>query len=159
MGALEVSLVGLAMLAGLLAVPVPGVPAPLVCWAAVLWWASATHTAAAWYLLAGSAVVLVAGQVLRRRAPGRGLRDSGVGRRDLVAAGVWGIAGFCVLPLAGAVLGFTGCLYARLRSRHGGPGAAAATRLAMRRAGFAVLAELLSCLVVAGAWVTVAAAG
>ncbi|WP_308292512.1 DUF456 domain-containing protein [Streptantibioticus ferralitis] len=69
------------MLAGLLAVLVPGLPGPLLCWAAVPWWASTVHTAPAWYVLFGSAVVLVVGQVLRWFAPGRRMRDAGCGTR------------------------------------------------------------------------------
>lgn len=159
MGSLELCLVGLAMLAGLLAVPAPGVPAPLVCWAVVLWWASATHTATAWYVLFGSAVVLALGQVLRWLAPGHRLRDSGIDRQNLVTACVCGIVGFFLLPVAGAPLGFTGALYVPLRAGRGGHRAGvAATRIAMRAVGLAVLAELFSCLVVAGAWLGAALA-
>jgi len=153
MGSLELCLVGLAMLGELLAVLGPGLPGPLVCWAVVLWWASAVHTALGWYVLFGSGVVLVLGQVGRWLAPGRRLHDAGISRQTLFSAGVCAIAGFFLLPVAGGVLGFTGGLYVQLRHRLGSHGAArAATWIAMRAVGLAVLAELLSCLVVAGGW-------
>ncbi|MDI5964219.1 DUF456 family protein [Streptantibioticus silvisoli] len=157
MGSLQLCLVGLAMLAGLLAVAVPGVPAPLVCWAVVLWWASAVHTATAWYVLFGSAVVLALGQVLRRLAPGRRLRDSGIDRQTLVTCVICGIGGFVVLPVVGGPLGFVAGMYAQSRPRGGGHRAAvAATRTAMRAVGLSVLAELFTCLLVAGAWLVAA---
>lgn len=157
MGSAQLSLVGLAMLAGLLAVLTPGVPGPLLCWAAVLWWASAVHTATAWYVLFGSAVVLVFGQVLKWLAPGHRLRDSGISRQTLFSSGVCGIVAFFVVPVAGGVLGFMGGLYAQLRHRLGSHAAArAATRVAMRAVGLAMLAELFSCLLVAGGWLTAA---
>ncbi len=160
MGSAELALVALAMLGGLLGVLVPGVPGPLVCWAAVLWWASAVHTATAWYVLFGSSAVLVLGQALKWLAPGRRLRDAGVSRQALFRSGVLAILGFFVVPVAGAPLGFVGGLYARERARLGGHGRAwAATRIAMRGVGLAVLAELFSCLLVAGAWLGAAVTG
>jgi uncharacterized protein len=158
MGSTQLSLVALAMLAGLIAVLTPGLPGPLVCWAAVLWWATAVHTPSAWYVLFGSAVVLALGQVLKWLAPGHRLRDSGISRQTLFSAGVCGIAGFFVVPVVGGVLGFVGGLYAQLRYRLGGHAAArAATRVAMRGIGLAVLAELFTCLLVAGGWATAVA--
>ncbi len=153
MGSAQLCLVGLAMLAGLLGVLTPGVPGPLVCWAAVLWWSSAVHTAAAWYVLFGSAAALLVGQVLKWLAPGRRLRHAGISRQTLFSSGVCAILGFFLVPVVGGVVGFVGALYAHLRSRLGGHRAAwTATRVAMRGVGLSVLAELLSCLVVAGAW-------
>jgi uncharacterized protein YqgC (DUF456 family) len=153
MGSAQLCLVGLAMLAGLLAVLAPGVPGPLLCWAAVLWWATAVHTAVAWYVLFGSAVVLALGQVLKWLAPGHRLRDAGISRQTLFSCGVCGILGFFLLPVVGGVLGFVGALYVHQRVRLGGRRTALlATRVAMRGIGLAVLAELFSCLVVAGGW-------
>ncbi|MEU1625999.1 DUF456 domain-containing protein [Streptomyces sp. NPDC020096] len=153
MATAQVWLVGLVMLAGLLAVLVPGLPGPLLCWAAVLWWASTVHTALAWYVLFGSAVVLVVGQVLKWFAPGRRMREAGITRQTLLLSGLYGIAGFFLLPVVGALLGFVGGIYGQERLRLGSHGAArAATRTAMRAVGLSVLAELLACLLVAGAW-------
>ncbi len=160
MGSAQLCLVGLAMLAGLLGVLTPGLPGPLVCWAAVLWWASAVHTALAWYVLFGSAVVLALGQVLKWLAPGHRLRDSGISRQTLFSSGVAAILAFFLVPVAGGVLGFVGGLYAQQRIRLGSHAAArASTRVAMRAVGLSVLAELFTCLLVAGAWLGAALLG
>ncbi len=160
MGSAQLCLVGLAMLAGLLGVLTPGLPGPLVCWAAVLWWATAVHTATAWYVLFGSAVVLAFGQVLKWLAPGHRLRDAGISRQTLFSSGVCAILAFFVLPVVGGVLGFVGGLYGQQRARLGSHAAAvAATRIAMRAVGLAVLAELFTCLLVAGAWLGAAVSG
>lgn len=157
MGSAQLCLVGLAMFAGLLGILSPGLPGPLLCWAAVLWWATSVHTATAWYVLSGSALVLLVGQVLKWLAPGHRLRDAGISRQTLASAGVCGIVGFFVVPVVGGVLGFVGGLYAQQRSRLGSDAAArASTRIAMRAVGFSVLAELFTCLLVAGAWLVAA---
>lgn len=153
MGSAQLCLVGLAMLAGLLGVLTPGVPGPLVCWAAVLWWSSAVHTATAWYVLFGSAVLLAFGQVLKWLMPGGRPGGSGISRQTLFSSGVCAIVGFFLVPVVGGVLGFVGGLYAQQRSRLGGHAPAwTATRVAMRAVGLSVLAELFTCLLVAGAW-------
>ena len=150
-------LVGFAMLAGLLGVLTPGVPGPLVCWAAVLWWASAVHTAIAWYVLFGSAVVLVAGQVLKMLAPGHRLRHSGISRQTLFSTGVCGIVGFFLVPVVGGPVGSSaGCTSSRGSAWAANSAAWTATRVAMRGVGLSVLAELFSCLLVAGVWLGVA---
>ncbi|MBY8885796.1 DUF456 domain-containing protein [Streptomyces sp. PTM05] len=153
MGTAQLCLVGLAMLAGLLAVLAPGLPGPLVCWAATLWWAGAVHTALAWYVLFGSAVVLAAGQAGKWLAPGRRAREAGITRQTLALAGVCAIAAFFAVPVLGAIPAFVGAIYAQERVRLGSHGAArVSTRRAMRAVGLSVLAELFSCLLVAGAW-------
>lgn len=160
MGSRELFLVGLAMLAGLLGVLTPGVPGPLVCWAAVLWWAAAVHTPIAWYVLAGSSAVLALGHLLRRLAPGRRLADSDAVRQTLATAGLYAIAGFFVLPVVGGLLGFAAALYAQQRARLGSRRAAvASTRVVLRAVGLAVLAELFTCLMVVGAWLGAVVAG
>jgi hypothetical protein len=70
-----------------------------------------------------------------------------------VYAGLGALAGFVVLPVVGAVPGFLGGIYLSERLRLGRHGEArAAVRTAMRSGGWSVLAELLACLLIAGAW-------
>jgi uncharacterized protein YqgC (DUF456 family) len=154
MGTAQTGLIGLVMLLGLVCVPVPGVPGTLLCWAAVLWWATSEHTSLTWGLLAGATALLAFTQVVLRLLPNRRIRDSGVSWRTVVNAGVTAIAGFFLLPVLGAVLGFVGYLYVTERVRLGGGHRSAwtATRTAMRAVGYSVLVELLSCLLVAGTW-------
>lgn len=158
MSTVQLCLVGLMMTAGLLGVLMPGMPGPLVCWAAVLWWASTLHTAFAWYVLFGTAAVLVVAQVVVVLMPARHMRDAGISRRTLFLGGISGIVGFFVVPVVGGVLGFVGGIYAQERSRLGTHRAARiSTRMAMRAIGASLLVELFACLLVAGTWFTVTA--
>lgn len=156
MGTAQTGLIGLVILLGLVCVPVPGVPGTLLCWAAVLWWATSEHTTLTWGVLAGATALLACVQVVLRLLPGRRIRDSGVTWRTVVDAGATAIAGFFLLPILGAILGFVGFLYVTERIRLGGGHRTAwtATRTAMRAVGNSVLAELLACLLVAGTWLS-----
>lgn len=154
MGTAQTGLIGVVMLLGLVCVPVPGVPGTLMCWAAVLWWATSEHTGLTWGVLAGATALLAVAQMVVWLLPGRRIRDSGVAWRTVVNAGAVAVAGFFLVPVLGAPLGFVGYLYASERVRLGGGHRAAwaATRTAMRAVGTSVLVELLACLLVAGTW-------
>ncbi|GGN44040.1 hypothetical protein GCM10012285_26260 [Streptomyces kronopolitis] len=68
--------------------------------------------------------------------------------------------GFFLVPVLGCPLGAVGGLYLLERVRLGGHGEAwASTRTALRATGLSVLVELFACLLVAGAWIGVVAAG
>jgi uncharacterized protein len=161
MGTAQVCLIGAVMLLGLVGVPAPGVPGTLLCWAAVLWWATREHTGLTWGVLAGATGLLAVAQVVVWLLPPRRIRDSGVNWRTVMCAGGAAIAGFAVLPVVGAVLGFTGAIYVTERTRLGGGHRAAwiATRRAMRAVGGSVLVELMACLLVAGVWLGAVVAG
>ncbi|WP_329173702.1 MULTISPECIES: DUF456 domain-containing protein [unclassified Streptomyces] len=154
MGTAQASLIGAVMLLGLIGITVPGVPGTLLCWAAVLWWATSEHTSLTWGVLAGATGLLAATQVVVWLLPSRRIRDSGVTWRTIVNAGGAAIAGFFLVPVLGAVLGFTGSIYVTERVRLGGGHRTAwtATRRAMRTVGGSVLVELLACLLVVGTW-------
>jgi hypothetical protein len=70
-----------------------------------------------------------------------------------VYAGTGALLGFVLIPVLGAIPGFMGGIYVGERLRLGGHGEArAALRTAMRSGGSSVLAELFTCLLIAGAW-------
>jgi hypothetical protein len=70
-----------------------------------------------------------------------------------VYAGCGAFLGFLLLPVLGAIPGFMGGVYLCERLRLGRHGEArAALRTAMRSGGWSVLAELFTCLLIAGAW-------
>ncbi|NUR38503.1 MAG: DUF456 domain-containing protein [Streptomyces sp.] len=153
MGVWDLLLVGLVLLLGLCGVLVPGVPGSWLVWAAVLWWALKDPRPLAWGVLVGATVVLFLSQVVRWALPPRRLRTSGATPRMAVYAGVGALLGFVLVPVVGAIPGFMGgvYLYERLRlGRHGE--ARAALRTVMRQGGSSVLAELFTCLLIAGAW-------
>ncbi|MBY8878441.1 DUF456 domain-containing protein [Actinacidiphila acidipaludis] len=154
MGTGQEVLIGAVMLLGLVGVSAPGVPGTLLCWAALLWWATLRHTGLNWAVLAVATGVLALGQVVVWLMPSRRIRDSGVSWRNVITAGAFGIAGFFLVPVIGGVLGFVGFLYVRERVRLGGGHrtAWAATRRAMRAVGGSVLVELMACLLVTGTW-------
>jgi uncharacterized protein YqgC (DUF456 family) len=160
MGTAQVCLIGAVMLLGLVGVPAPGVPGTLLCWAAVRWWATREHTSLTWGVLAAATGLLAVVQVVVWLLPPRRIRDSGVTWHTVLVAGSVAIAGFFLVPVLGAVLGFVGALYVSERVRLGGHRAAwTATRTAMRAVGGSVLLELLACLIVAGAWLGAVIAG
>jgi uncharacterized protein YqgC (DUF456 family) len=154
MGTAQTGLIGVVLLLGLVCVPVPGVPGTLLCWAAVLWWATSEHTGQTWAVLAAATGVLAVAQVVLWLLPNRRIRASGLAWRTVIDAGAVAIAGFFLVPVIGAVLGFVGYVYLSERVRLGGGHRAAwgATRTAMRAVGTSVLVELLACLLVAGTW-------
>ncbi|CAG7653819.1 DUF456 domain-containing protein [Actinacidiphila bryophytorum] len=160
MGTAQASLIGAVMLLGLVGVAVPGVPGMLLCWAAVLWWATSEHTSLTWGVLAGATGLLAVAQVVVWLLPARRIRDSGVTWRTVVDATAVAIAGFFLVPVIGAVIGFVGSIYVTERIRLGtGRAARSATRRAMRAVGGSVLVELFACLLVAGTWLFATIAG
>jgi uncharacterized protein YqgC (DUF456 family) len=161
MGTAQAGLIGAVMLLGLLGVAVPGVPGTLLCWAALLWWATSEHTGLTWGVLAGATGLLAVAQVVVRLLPARRIRDSGVTWRTVIDAGAVAIAGFFLVPVLGAIAGFVGSIYVTERVRLGGGHRTAwtATRRAMRTVGGSVLVELLACLMVTGTWLIATVAG
>ncbi|MCX4680447.1 DUF456 domain-containing protein [Streptomyces sp. NBC_01433] len=145
--------VGLVMLLGLVGVLAPGVPGQAIVWAAVLWWALADQTPAAWGVLIGATVVLLLNQALKPLLPPRRPGESGAPRKSLLIGGVAAIVGFFVLPVVGGIVGYVGAIYGAERLRLGSRGAGwASVRSVMRATGYSVLVELFACLLVAGAW-------
>ncbi|PWI14583.1 DUF456 domain-containing protein [Streptomyces sp. Act143] len=153
MGVWDLLLVGLVLLLGLCGVLVPGVPGSWLVWAAVLWWALKDPRPVAWWVLVGATVVLFLSQVVRWALPPRRLRTSGATPRMGVYAGVGAFLGFLLVPVLGAIPGFMGGVYLHERLRLGRHGeAVAALRTVMRAGGSSVLAELFTCLLIAGVW-------
>jgi uncharacterized protein YqgC (DUF456 family) len=160
MGVWDLLLVGAVLLLGLCGVLVPGVPGSWLVWAAILWWALKDPRPVSWWLLVGATVALLVSQVVRWALPPRQLRASGATPRMAVYAGAGALAGFFLLPVLGAIPGFMGGIYLCERLRLGRHGEAMASlRTAMRSGGSSVLAELLTCLLIAGAWLGAVLAG
>jgi hypothetical protein len=153
MGAWELLLVGLVIVAGLCGVLVPGVPGSWLVWAAVLWWALKDPQPVAWAVLVGATVVLLLSQVVRWALPPRRLGASGATPRMRGYAGAGAFLGFFLIPVVGALPGFMAGIYLHERLRLGRHGEAmAALRTVMRAGGSSVLAELFACQLIAGAW-------
>lgn len=153
MGFWQLLLVGLVMLLGLSGSLVPGLPGPLLVWAAVFWWAVTEQTPAAWWLTGASTALLVLNRAVQTLLLLRAHRRADIRRRPLLVAGGTATVGFFVLPVVGVVPGFLAGVYLWSRHRFGSHGAAvASTRRVMRAGGWKALTELSACLLVVGSW-------
>src|SRR5512139_1203063 len=100
------TLVGLAVLVGLVGIVVPVLPGTVLILGAVLVWAIEDGSATAWGVFAVAATMLVVGAVVKYAVPGRRLKATGVPQRTLLLGGALGVVGFFVVPVVGLVLGF-----------------------------------------------------
>jgi uncharacterized protein YqgC (DUF456 family) len=151
--------VGALMLVGLVGIVVPVLPGLLLVWIGVAVWATERQDATGWLLLAVATALALAGSALKYLLPGRRMRAHGVPGRTMVAGGLLGLVGFFVLPVVGLFLGFVLGVYLAERWRLGEHGHAwASTVVALRAAGWSMLIELLTGLLIAGAWVVTLAA-
>jgi uncharacterized protein len=107
----------LLIIAGLVGIVVPVLPGLLLVLGGVLLWAAMEGGAVAWGIFAVSALVAVAGYVLQYTLPGRRMRERGVSSSTLGLAVVFGIVGFFVVPVVGALLGFVLGIYVVESSR------------------------------------------
>ncbi|MFU8871229.1 DUF456 domain-containing protein [Micromonospora sp. SL4-19] len=146
---------GLAILAGLAGVVVPGLPALPLCWGGVLVWALFGGAGPGrWAVLAAATVVAVGGEVVKYLWPGRNLKRAGVPTSSLLAGAALGLIGFFVIPVVGLVLGFVAGVWGAERLRLGGNRLAwPATVQALKAVGLSILVELLAGLVIAALWV------
>src|SRR5919107_1086057 len=146
-------LVGLAILVGLVGIVVPVLPGSVLILGAILIWALEMATGTGWAVFAVAATVLVVGGVVKYALPGRRLQAVGVPNRSLVAGGLLGIVGFFVVPVVGLVLGFVLGVYLAERVRLGSwTLARPSTGHALRAAGWGILIELGTGLLMAATW-------
>ncbi|MEU2611537.1 DUF456 domain-containing protein [Micromonospora sp. NPDC007271] len=153
--AVVVLLAGLAILAGLAGVVVPGLPALPLCWGGVLVWALFGDAGPGrWVVLAGATVVAVGGGIVKYLWPGRSLKRAGVPASSLLAGAVLGLVGFFVIPVVGLVVGFVAGVWGAERLRLGDNRLAwPATVRALKAAGLSMLVEFLAGVVIAVLWV------
>ncbi len=144
---------GIMILAGLVGVVVPVLPALPLVWGGVLVWALGRNDAAGWATLLAATAIAAVGLVVKYLLPGRRLRASGVPLGSMLAGGALGVAGFFVVPVVGAVLGFVLGVYLAERVRVGAPAAWPSTRSALAAVGWSMAIELLAGLLVAATWV------
>ena len=148
-------LVGLAIAVGLVGVVVPVLPGVLLVWAAIAVWATERQDPTGWLVLAVVTCLLLIGQVAKYVLPGRRLGRAGVPARSTLAGAGLGLVGFFVVPVVGLPLGFVLGVYlverARLRSHEL---AWPSTKHALRAAGWSVLIELATAVLMAVTWLT-----
>lgn len=101
-----VALCAALLVIGMVGIVVPVLPGLLLTLAAVLIWAVSTGGTTAWVVFAVAAVIYAVGVVAQFLIPGRRLKAQGVGMGTLLAAVVFAIIGFFVIPVVGAIIGF-----------------------------------------------------
>jgi uncharacterized protein YqgC (DUF456 family) len=146
------TLVGLAVLVGLVGIVVPVLPGTVLILGAVLVWAIENGSATAWGVFAVSATLLVVGAVVKYAVPGRRLKATGVPQRSLLLGGALGVVGFFVVPVVGLVLGFVLGVYLAEAQRVGKDSAWPSTKHALRAVGLSLLIELAAGMLAALTW-------
>jgi len=148
-------IVGLVVVVGLVGIVVPVLPGLLLVWAAVAVWCTERQDATGWIVLAVVTVLALVGSALKYLLPGRRMRTEGVPTRTMVAGGALGLVGFFVVPVVGLFLGFVLGVYLAERRRLRQHDAAwASTVVALKAAGWSMLIELLTGLLIAATWLT-----
>lgn len=147
-----VVVIGVLILVGLAGILLPVLPGLLLITGAVTVWAVVEGGGVAW-TVAGLAVLLaLAGSVVKYLVPGRRLKDAGIPRSTLLLAGGLAIAGFFVIPVIGAAIGFVLGIYLAERRRLGPEPAWPSTRASVGAVGLSIGIELLAGLLIAGLW-------
>ncbi|MEE6280705.1 DUF456 domain-containing protein [Georgenia sp. MJ170] len=153
MGALGEVLVVAVVIIGIIGTVVQVVPGGgLLVLAAVLVWSFVTGGDVGLTVGIVAAVAVIGAEVGKYLLAGRYLGRGGVPARTLVIGAVVGIVGFFVIPVIGLPIGFVAGVYAaesvRLRDQRK---AWAATWLAMKATGLAILVELSGALIATAA--------
>ena len=146
------TLVGLAVLVGLVGIVVPVLPGTVLILGAVLVWAIEDGSAAAWGVFSVAATLLVVGAVVKYAVPGRRLKATGVPQRTLLLGGALGVVGFFVVPVVGLVLGFVLGVYLAEAQRVSKDSAWPSTKHALRAVGLSMLIELAAGMLAALTW-------
>jgi uncharacterized protein len=148
-------IVGLVVVVGLVGIIVPVLPGLLLVWAAVAVWCTERQDATGWIVLAVVTALALAGGALKYLLPGRRMRTQGVPTLTMVAGGALGLVGFFVVPVVGLFLGFVLGVYLAERRRLRQHDAAwASTIVALKAAGWSMVIELLTGLLIAATWLT-----
>jgi uncharacterized protein YqgC (DUF456 family) len=145
--------VGLIMAVGLVGIVVPLLPGLLLVWAAVVIWAAQSQSSAGWVVLGIATILAVSGSLLQYVLPGRRMARAGVTTSSTVAGVVLGIAGFFVIPLVGAFVGFALGIYLAERIKKGAHAAAwPSTKHALKAIALSMGIELLTGLAIVTTW-------
>jgi uncharacterized protein YqgC (DUF456 family) len=146
--------VGVVVIVGLVGIVVPVLPGLLLVWAGVAIWSTERQDGTGWAVLAVVTLLALAGTALKYLLPGRRMRTEGVPTRTMLAGGALGVLGFFVVPVVGLFLGFVLGVYLAERGRLGQHHQAwASTIVALKAAGWSMLIELLTGMLMAGTWV------
>lgn len=151
---------GLVIVIGLIGIVVPVLPGLALVWAAVLGWALSRHDTGAWLALAVVTALFVGGAILKYLLPGRRLAAAGVPGRTLAAGAAVALIGLFVIPLVGLPVGFVAGVFLAERWRLDSAEAARdSTVLALKAAGWSLLIEFATGLLMALTWLVMVISG
>lgn len=102
----EVWVAALIIVVGILGIAIPVLPGLLICVIGVLVWSASVGTVGAWAVFGLCVALAVAGWVIQFLVPGKRLKSQGVGTSTLLVALIVAIAGFFIIPVVGAPIGF-----------------------------------------------------
>lgn len=145
--------VGLLIVVGLMGVVVPLLPGLPLVWAAVFLWACTTQSSVGWVVFGIATAMALAGFLLQYLVPGRRMVKAEVSASSAGFGAALAIAGFFVLPVVGAFLGFAVGVYVAERIRLGSHAAAwPSTDQALKAIALSVGIEFLAGLAIATTW-------
>ncbi len=153
-GGALVALCAALIVIGLVGVVVPILPGLLLCLTGVFVWAYfGEYGSLGWVIFGSCAVWFVAGTVVKYVwATARAKRD-GLPTRTLLVAGLLGLIGMCVIPVAGLFIGFVAGVWLMEANRLGSTQRAwPATVVALKAVGLAILIELAAGMLIVGTW-------
>lgn len=146
--------VGLIIVVGLIGIVIPVLPGLILVWAAVLLWATQEQTTAGWVVFGIATTLALSGLLLQYLVPGRRMARAGVTMSTTLTGVALGVAGFFVIPVLGAFLGFALGVYLAERVKRGSHADAwPSTKHALKAIALSMGIELLTGLAIATTWV------
>ena len=146
-------LVALAIAVGLVGILVPILPGSVLILGAILVWAWEVGGTTAWAVFGVSALVLIAGGVVKFLVPNRRLKGAGIpGSTQWVGAAL-GVVGFFVIPVVGLFIGFVLGVYLAEYRRLGPKAAWPSTRHSLKAVGLSIIIELAAGVVATYVWI------
>ncbi|MBP3035504.1 DUF456 domain-containing protein [Arthrobacter sp. zg-ZUI100] len=133
----------LAIAVGLTGIVVPVLPGSILIIAALLGWALAMQSTAAWWAFGVGAALALAGLLSSAVLTGRKLKQRKVPNTSILAGVVVGVVGMFVIPVVGLIVGFAvGLLLSEYLRRRSLPEAWSASYAALKAMGLGILLEL-----------------
>jgi uncharacterized protein YqgC (DUF456 family) len=143
----------LLIIIGILGIVVPVLPGLFITLVGAFVWALITSSTTGWVIFGVCVLWFAAGIAGQYLIPGRRLRQEGIGTATLLLAVLGAIAGFFVLPVIGAFVGFVGTIFliegARTRDRSH---AWARTKVALRAVATSIGIELSAAFAIAATY-------
>ncbi len=153
MNGLFTIIVGFVMVVGIIGIVVPALPGVSLVVGALVVWGAHEGTGIAWVVVAVGVLIGVAGTVVKYLVPKRRLSEADIPSWTVVLATVVAIAGFFMVPVVGAPVGFVATIYVFERIRLDAHRAWRATTEALRAYATSIGIELAAGFSIVGVWI------